>query len=908
MLDAFKKMGSGGTKSAKAQVDELQTLIATAREERSALSTMLTQVQLHSAKLAQAGKSLQQVDDKATAATTRISEVGDRLGKIDKRVQDLEAIDKRINTLLEGVSQGEQTAAKLMSPDGELQKHRAAVQQLSSQAIQTRASLEALKKEQEALDSLRDQLRQAIGEVKESAERTVTLKGDLEQMRGASGQLAQEHARLKDATREAREQANATSEAVKEVEKRLGPLAKLQEMSKTTEERMSSLNALAEHVSQKVKALESQKHTVEHAVVEANRLNEMVWSMEVQVQKLNEGSKQAARTEEMIERIEKLAREVGGQLDGALKAKEGFALDVARIEKDRTAMTEFVRKHEERLAIERKDFEAFDQRVRALQGSIAEAEKGMETLAARERNVATVSQRVDAIGKQMHELSGQADELQKKQASLDSLQEGLAQVDDLAKKTAWQFESLKASRQDLETLRKEIQEFYKSHAAATQLRDKLSADRSALETFLERLTTFSVGVPELQAKLEAITGKLALVDEGTQKAANLVAIADDLDRQMGRLASHQQFVERVEGRLNTLNTLTTEVDKKLDEQIDRRREAESLKSLCDGIGLQVTDAQQKLEAVNALQNKLLPLTAQHAMLKGQIDKLHERVQVVQREEAELAEQEKRLSEMLAGSRNLADVAAERQKQAQGLSDAVASSAKVKDELLEELSRVQGRQRDVSSQMTAAEEHLKRVEAAVKQLDQRRQQIAFADKKISAFESRLMDLKQMSDEVERKIQTLAARESVVEAVKREVESVHEISGRSKADLQHVDEQRAAVAALRTQVDVLLGNIGETETRLATIEARKTLVDEVQLKTNVIINMLEDVRINLETVGEQKAVVDHVMETFTRLTETAREASSTLRALQGERELAERIERSIKQLRARTGSGEEAKRTA
>ncbi len=242
MLDAFKKIGGGGgAKSTREQVGELQALIATAREERSALSTMLTQVQLHSAKLAQAGKSLQQVDEKASVANTRVGEVGDRLTKLDKRVQDLEAIDKRIGTLLEAVAQAEQTASKLMSPDGELQKHRSAVQQLSSQAIQTRASLEALKKEQEALDSLREQLRQALGEVKESAERSVALKGDVDQLRTASGQLAQEHGRLKDATREAREQANATAEAVKDVEKRLGPVAKLQEMSKSTEERMAAL-------------------------------------------------------------------------------------------------------------------------------------------------------------------------------------------------------------------------------------------------------------------------------------------------------------------------------------------------------------------------------------------------------------------------------------------------------------------------------------------------------------------------------------------------------------------------------------------------------------------------------------------------------------------------------------------
>ena len=95
-----------------------------------------------------------------------------------------------------------------------------------------------------------------------------------------------------------------------------------------------------------------------------------------------------------------------------------------------------------------------------------------------------------------------------------------------------------------------------------------------------------------------------------------MAIADDLDRQMTRIAGHQQFVEKVEGRLNTLNTLSGDVDRKIEEQLGRRADVEGLKSLCDGLSLQVTDAQQKLSAVGALQHKLLPLTAQIATLKG----------------------------------------------------------------------------------------------------------------------------------------------------------------------------------------------------------------------------------------------------------------------------------------------------
>ena len=51
---------------------------------------------------------------------------------------------------------------------------------------------------------------------------------------------------------------------------------------------------------------------------------------------------------------------------------------------------------------------------------------------------------------------------------------------------------------------------------------------------------------------------------------------------------------------------------------------EALKSLCDGLSLQVTDVQQKLGAVGTLQRKLLPLTTQIATLKGQIDKVQGR--------------------------------------------------------------------------------------------------------------------------------------------------------------------------------------------------------------------------------------------------------------------------------------------
>ena len=54
MLDAFKSIG-GKNKLAQQQTDELEMLIATAREERSAISAMLTALTTRSAKLTPLG-------------------------------------------------------------------------------------------------------------------------------------------------------------------------------------------------------------------------------------------------------------------------------------------------------------------------------------------------------------------------------------------------------------------------------------------------------------------------------------------------------------------------------------------------------------------------------------------------------------------------------------------------------------------------------------------------------------------------------------------------------------------------------------------------------------------------------------------------------------------------------------
>ena len=78
MFDALKDLTGGKSKLVEKQAAELERLIATAREERSAISTMLTTLATRSAKLTPLGKTLEQVGEKATGVATRLDEIADR--------------------------------------------------------------------------------------------------------------------------------------------------------------------------------------------------------------------------------------------------------------------------------------------------------------------------------------------------------------------------------------------------------------------------------------------------------------------------------------------------------------------------------------------------------------------------------------------------------------------------------------------------------------------------------------------------------------------------------------------------------------------------------------------------------------------------------------------------------------
>ena len=110
----------------------------------------------------------------------------------------------------------------------------------------------------------------------------------------------------------------------------------------------------------------------------------------------------------------------------------------ARMERDGRALADMARTNVEKLALEKKEFEALSERLRVMQEAVQESEQRMDEVSQQERQLSLFPQRLDELGRSFETLMNAADELSRKQVRLDTLGERLSQIEDLSTRAAAQ--------------------------------------------------------------------------------------------------------------------------------------------------------------------------------------------------------------------------------------------------------------------------------------------------------------------------------------------------------------------------------------------------------------------------------------------------------------------------------------
>ena len=885
-----------GTK-AKKRTDELNAIVAAARHERDELDALFQRLDGRGGRLAEVSTTVEHVRDRAIGASEQLEAIAARIADLDRRVTGFEAIGAQVEEMSDIVRQAQQAAALMVDSGGQLEKHREAMEQLAAEYRETRAAIEALGVQRQLVDGAHEEWQRSHANLRGAIDQAGAIARELDQLRGQASALADDQAAISRTAEQVLDNTAVVTRTVRDIESKIDSFGMLHQLATTTEERLRSLNALAEHVSVKTKALDTQRETIDHAAAEASRLNEMVWAMEVQIGRLEDGNRQVARAETVLRQAQELAEEVQGDLDTATARRERFTLETARIEKDGTEMIQTVGAQLERLAIERRSVDAHEQRIADLREALGDAERQLDTVVGRQEAAAALDRKTESLGETVRQLSTEFAQLSGRRADVDALAERLARVEAIAREAEARQAGLEAGREHVEQLRAQLEAIHTSHATAAVLCSQLTADRAALEAAGENIARFAVEAPAIEHQVAAILEKFRVLDEADGTAERTRECIAELDATLARSSEKLQFVEKVERRLNVLHTLNTEVGRRMEEQLVRRADLEGIRNRTDEISAHISDAHQKLAAIRTAQETLPAIVEWAATLSTEIERLEARMNGLRRSDTDVADQERRLDALVAASRDHHAVIAERTTHLEALAESLDRGSVLKSELLADLSRVKAEHQETATRMVATEQQLKQLDALRQQLDDRHSTLTAAEQRMSAFEGQVESLSRLAADTDVKMQAIAGRELMVAAVKAEVDQVHEVAAASRRDFEAIVERRQDLQAISTRLDALVQALGDTDERLATIESRRALVEEVQSRTEMIANLLEDVGANLDLVAAQKAQIDYVSDQVARLEYSIQQSQNTIRSLHNERERAERVEEAIRQLRTR-----------
>src|SRR5436190_15597603 len=279
------------------QTAELERLLRDAVEERRALQATLASIQTHATDMPQLTASFTEMERRATSISQQLDHLADRMGHLGNVEDRLHGFDHRVAALETAVQKAEGNLRETLTGEAEVHARREALEQLLTLARDTLQATEAVKTHRDVLTTLEERVSAVQGDFQPLLGQYHTFRTDFEQLRLDYSTSLQDAAASREASQQALANAAKATDTLAELGRALGPLGQLQTINQETAAQLRALNTLAEHVAVKVKALESQQQVVDHALLESRRVHEMVWDLDVQIEKMREGTNLATRVE-----------------------------------------------------------------------------------------------------------------------------------------------------------------------------------------------------------------------------------------------------------------------------------------------------------------------------------------------------------------------------------------------------------------------------------------------------------------------------------------------------------------------------------------------------------------------------------------------------------------------------------
>lgn len=804
--------------------------------------------------------------DKIVALGKRISELETQLSGFQQLLPQLEALERRAETMESGQNKAETLVAHAAQQTQEIQQRLEDLTGKLDTAMSLKEDLSELMKLENPLRSLKGDADHLTEQVKVLSEGFVRVRGQFENMdrthenaRARLQAFEQDHHKLSNGLDE-------VGAKVSSIEGRVDGLQELTSAITDTKHQLGTLRSLANHVTQKVAALEQQREAVERATKQAENLGIAMREVNIGVQRQEENARTLSEVESRIEDLRSLNDTVKQRADD-IRGKQR-ELD----EREQATREQLQKWREEaqeamsRFELETRGMESASQRIADLRSQLSDFEERFRSLNESNKTIGDIQSKADTMVEKVHGLATDIDRLDEEARKVRQVGSDLMKLDSIMNDLSHRVDRIEEVKPAVEAALRDFNDLGRTHEG---IKDALEQSRIAhgelvrlreSQSETEKwLKTAQAQVDHLNQQVKEVNGMKPTIDFVGKEVERVTSSINAIE-------SRRDFIEDVHKRLADLAQDTTRVDertKTLQQRMDGAEErfvsvslqsdnAERIAKVIGTVTASVEEAEQRLSSVTYT---ITALEGRAVNLEG----LSERV------------------------RQLSDEVDQRQVALEKATEYLDKASGIRQEAAAVAQELEERTRVLSSSLASSEKRTARLAGLADELDERASGLRFVEKRMGQFEERLAKWEFAEIEVGRALEQVSARQATVDALKADIKHMFEMAERTIGYVRSITAAQQDISQTRTMLDSVMNRVKSIDANSEEMEARRRQIDQAERRLARADALLLDIQSSMEMLQSQKSLVDHVVEKTGALNFQVRQAEGLIEALRDEREI-------------------------
>lgn len=832
---------------------ELRTVLAQLRQERTALDGATARAQESTQQLAQFTQPI-------AAAQAVMAELQTRVKALERLVPVLATLDEQTE-VVSRTQRRTETQLDHMAQDAK---------QLRTEIQQLRGSLDgalALKGEVTGLVAMSSGFQTLRGDADALAGQLRDLTQGVDRARQRQDELhrAGEAAGARLHSFEERQQQvhggiAATQSRVSGLEQAFAHLDAAAADAAETRHQLGTLKALADYVTQKVSALESQREVVDRALAQATHLDDVLREIDAKIHRHEEHAEHLAALETRVTELQELH---GDLLARSRDITSGHD-EIARADQDLrgrlTALRDDVQRAVKHFELEQEGFAAVEQRIIGLRGALSDMETRFKTIEESGRAMGDMQSRADRLASQLGGLVERVAEIEPEAARIDAMHGEAGRLAEAVDAMTQRVARLEKSQPGVEQALHDFASLKGTHEAVKDATERMQVTEAEVARVREAQAGTKEWLGGVTASVDALRGDLAKVEEMKPTVELVRGEADRLSQSLLHIESRRQLVDQLTAQLSDVAATGSQLD-------ERTR----------GLNARMDGADERFQALTAHADEAARIEKVVPAMLGAVERAERRMTDLDDGLRSLETRAQSLDGLAEQTRALGQELELRQAALASATEHLERASELRAEAASIAQQLEDRAGQLNGALASAADRTVALTETLDDLEGRAGNLRFVQKRMAQFEEQFAKWHGTEAQLSRALEQAAQRQTSVDALQTDLYRLFEVAERTVEHVRAIAGAKQQVTETRAMLENVLELVGNAREAATGLDQRKRQVEQAEGRLARVEALLADTESSLQALHGQKAFLDQVIEKAGTLEFYAKQAEGLITML-------------------------------